>query len=87
MTEGRRAKDLRSSAAAAMAGEPDTFFADIEAAAEADLLGLALRCPPCPEQADQIEDVNKYLYLVRARVEHLARMGGIPVLVSRGRRP
>jgi len=44
----------------------------------AALLGSALACPPCPEQADQIEDVNKHLHLVRARVEHLAELAGIP---------
>jgi len=55
-----------------MAGDPDTFFEDIDAAAVAALLGSALTCPPCPEQADQIEDVNNHLHLVRARVEYLA---------------
>ena len=78
VTEGRSAKDMRNFVAAAMAGEPDTFFEDIDAAAAAELLDVALGCPPCPEQADQIEDVNDYLYLVRARVEHLARLAGIP---------
>jgi cytochrome c-type biogenesis protein CcmH/NrfF len=65
---------MRNSVAAAMAGNPDTFFEDIDAAAVAALLGSALACPPCPEQADQIEDVNNHLHLVRARVEHLARL-------------
>jgi hypothetical protein len=74
VSEGRAAKDMRNSVAAAMAGDPDTFFEDIGVAAVAALLGLALACPPCPEQADQIEDVNNHLYLVRARVEHLARL-------------
>ena len=74
VSEGRAAKDMRNSVAAAMAGNPDTFFEDIDAAAVAALLGSALACPPCPEQADQIEDVNNHLHLVRARVEHLARL-------------
>ena len=74
VSEGRAAKDMRNSVAAAMAGDPDTFFEDIDAAAVATLLGSALACPPCPEQADQIEDVNSHLHLVRARVEHLARL-------------
>ena len=64
--------------AAAMAGDPETFFEDIDAAAMAALLGSALACPPCPEQPDQIEDVSNHLYLLRARVEHLARLAGIP---------
>ena len=74
VAEGRTAKDMRNSVAAAMAGDPDTFFEDIDAAAVAALLGSALACPPCPMQADQIEDVNTHLYLLRARVEHLARL-------------
>jgi len=78
VSEGRAAKDIRNSVAAAMAGEPDTFFEDIDAAAAAALLGSALACRPCPEQADQIQDVNDHLHLVRARVEHLARLAGIP---------
>ena len=78
VSEGRAAKDMRNSVAAAMAGNPETFFEDIDAADVAALLGAALACPPCPEQADQIEDVNNHLHLVRARVEHLARLAGIP---------
>lgn len=78
VAEGRAAKGMRNSVAAAMAGDPDTFFEDIDAAAVATLLGSALVCPPCPEQADQIEDVNDYLYLVRTRVEHLTKLAGIP---------
>jgi hypothetical protein len=77
VSEGRPAKDMRNSVAAALAGEPTTFFEDIDAAAAAALLGSALANPPCPEQADQIEDVTNHLYLVRARVEHLARLAGI----------
>ncbi len=41
MSEGRAAKDIRNSVAAAMAAEPDTFFEDIDAAAAAALLGSA----------------------------------------------
>jgi hypothetical protein len=73
VAEGRAAKDMRNSVAAAMAGDPDTFFEDIDAAAVVALLGSALVCPPCPEQPDQIEAVSNHLHLVRARVEHLAR--------------
>lgn len=80
VTEGRAAKDMRNSVAAAMAAEPEAFFEDVDAAAAAALLGTALACPPCPEQPDQIEDVNDHLHLVRARVEHLARLAGIPPL-------
>jgi hypothetical protein len=78
VSEGRAAKDMRNSLAAAMAAEPTTFFADIDAAGATDrLLCSALARPPCPEQPDQIEDVTKHLYRVRARVEHLARPAGI----------
>lgn len=79
MAEEQSATDMRNSVAAAMAGEPDTFFEDIDATTAADLLAAALACPPCPEQADQIEDVNDYLYLVRARAEHLARLAGTSI--------
>lgn len=79
VSDGRAAKDMRNSVAAAMAAEPDTFFADIDAGEAAALLGSALACRACPEQPDQIEDVADHLYLVRARTEHLTRMAGTPV--------
>jgi hypothetical protein len=74
VAEGRPAKELRNTVAAAMASGPTTFFEDIDAVAVAGLLGSALANPPCPEQADQIEDVANHYYLVRARVEHLAQL-------------
>jgi hypothetical protein len=77
VSEGRAAKEMRNSVATAMAGEPTTFFEDIDAAAAAGLLGSALAHPPCPEQPDQIEDVFNHLYLLRSRVAHLARLAGI----------
>lgn len=40
------------------------------------ILGRALGKPPCPEQPDQIEDVNAYLALLRNRVALLE--GGTP---------
>ena len=85
--EGRTAKEMRNTVAAAMAGEPDTFFEDIDAAAVAGLLGSALTNPPCPEQADQIEDVANHLYLVRARVEYVAQLAGVAGQDGRGGRP
>jgi hypothetical protein len=75
VAEGRPVKEMRNTVAAAMASKPETFFEDI-AAAVAGLLGSALTNPPCPEQADQIEDVAKHLYLLRARVEHVAQLAG-----------
>lgn len=76
LTVGKVARAIRDSTATRL--DPlDTFFEDIDAAKAATLLGPALACEPCPEQADQIEDVDAYLYLTRARVEHLARLGGI----------
>ena len=77
VAEGRSAKDVRDTVAAAMASSPTTFFEDIDAVAVAGALGTALASPPCPEQADQIEDVDRYLYLVRARVEHVAELAGV----------
>ena len=74
--EGRPAKGMRDAVAAAMASKPNTFFEDIDAVAVAGLLGSALTSPPCPEQADQIDDVAKHLYLVRARVDHVAQLAG-----------
>lgn len=79
---GRRVKDLRFTVAASLAAAPDAFFEDIGAAAAADHLETALRCPPCPEQADQVKDVSRYLYLLRARTEHLARLAGTPSIHS-----
>lgn len=77
VTEGRAARGLRDTVAAGMAGNPDVFFEDIDAATATGLLGSALANPPCPEQDDQIEDVAMYLYLVQSRAEHLARLAGL----------
>ena len=77
VAEGRPAKEMRNNVAGGMASEPTTFFEDIDAADVAELLGLALASPPCPEQDDQIEDVAAHLYLVRARVEHVAQLAGV----------
>jgi hypothetical protein len=49
--EGRAAKAMRNSVAAAMAGEPTTFFEDIGAAAAAALLNPALPNPACLSRA------------------------------------
>jgi len=77
VAEGRPAKEMRDTVATAMASSPTTFFEDIGAAAVTELLGSTLTSPPCPEQADQIEDVARHLYLVRARVEHVAGVAGV----------
>ena len=69
-----------STTAAATASAPNTFFEDIDAAGVTELLGSALTRPRCPEQGDQIEDVATYLYLVRARVEHVAGLTGAPLV-------
>jgi hypothetical protein len=74
VAEGRPVKGMRNTVAAAMAGNPEALFEDIGAAAVAALLGSALANPPCPRQPDQIEDVAKHLYLVRARVEQVAQL-------------
>jgi hypothetical protein len=76
VAEGRPAKEMRNKVAAAMASEPTTFFEDMDAATVDGLLGSALTNPPCPEQDDQIADVARHFYLVRARVEHVAQLAG-----------
>jgi hypothetical protein len=76
VSEGRAARGMRNSVAAAMANDEETFFEDIDAGAAAVLLGSALARTPCPEQLDQILDVADYLDLLRARTEHLARLAG-----------
>ena len=87
MSEGRSAKEMRNTVAAAMASEPGTFFEDIDADAVEVMLGSALTNPPCSEQADQIEDVANQLYLMRARVEHVAQLAGVAGQDGGGRRP
>ena len=79
MCEGRAAKEMRNTVAAATAGEPETILEDIDAVAVAGLLGSALTNPRCPEQADRIEDVANHLYSVRARVEYVAQLSGVAV--------
>ncbi|HEY5248253.1 MAG TPA: hypothetical protein VIJ15_07370 [Dermatophilaceae bacterium] len=87
VSEGRTAKEMRNTVAAAMAGKPETVFEDIDATAVAALLGSALTNPPCPEQDDQIEDVASHLYLLRARVEHVAQLAGVTPVEGRDSRP
>lgn len=76
VAEGRPAKEMRDTVATAMAGNPETYFEDLDAVAVAGLLGSALANPPCPEQPDQVEDVAKHLHLVQARLEHVAKLAG-----------
>ncbi len=87
VSEGRSAKAMRNTVAAAMAGKPEAVFEDIDATAVAGLLGAALTNPPCPEQDDQIEDVADLLYLLRARVEHVAQLAGVTSVEGRDSRP
>lgn len=74
VAEGRRARGMRDEIAAKMAGDDEAFFEDVDAAALAQLLEIALAQAPCPEQPDQIDDVAAYLHLTRSRTEHLARL-------------
>lgn len=87
VTEGRSAKAMRNTVAAAMASKPEAVFEDIDATAVAALLGAALANLPCPEQDDQIEDVASHLYLLRARVEHVAQLAGVTPVEGRDSRP
>lgn len=77
VAEGRAARTLRDRVADEMANNPTTYFEDINATEVVTLLDAAMACPPCPEQPDQIEDVDAYLHLLQARVEHVARLAGV----------
>lgn len=77
LAEGRAGRTLRDRVAGEVANNPTTYFEDIGAAEVVPLLDAALATPPCPEQADQIEDVDAYLDLLQARVEHVARVAGV----------
>jgi hypothetical protein len=76
VAEGSRARGLRERTAARMAENPVAQFEDIDAARAIQILSTALDHPPCPVEDDQIEDVTRYLEILRARVATLA---GSPV--------
>lgn len=76
VAEGGKARGLRDRTAAHMADNPVALFEDIDAARAVQILSPALDHPPCPVEDDQIEDVTRYLEIVRSRV---AALPGPPV--------
>jgi hypothetical protein len=72
IAEGRKTRGLRDRTAAEMADNPMATFEDIDAERAVETLGAALRCPPCPVEPDQVEDVTACLEILRARVATLA---------------
>ncbi|GAB3237354.1 plasmid pRiA4b ORF-3 family protein [Kineosporia babensis] len=74
-SDGLRARE----GAAAMAAEnPGAYFRDIEEKEALGYLQDALSRPACPEQPDQIEDVDAFLYLTHTRSRQLAERLGAP---------
>jgi len=59
-------------------GDPKAYFRDVTEAEALTGLRDALAQPPCPEQSDQIEDVDSYLYLTQTRVQQMADLLGEP---------
>jgi hypothetical protein len=76
--EGRHARGLRDRVAATMATEPMALFEDLTEGEALDVMREALRCAPCPEAPDQVENVDAYVYLVHARAQRLAQLLGAP---------
>jgi hypothetical protein len=51
--------------------QPDLMFSDLDGAQARQILDAALSREPCPADPEQIEDVENYIDLLRARVELL----------------
>jgi Plasmid pRiA4b ORF-3-like protein len=51
--------------------QPDLMFSDLDGAQARQILNAALSREPCPADPEQIEDVENYIDLLRARVELL----------------
>ena len=73
VAQGRQTRSLHDRTAAQMADNPMALFEDIDATRAVQILQTALTHPPCPVQDDQIEDVTRYLEILRSRVTTLAR--------------
>jgi Plasmid pRiA4b ORF-3-like protein len=72
-----------------VAADPDLRFSDLAGEAAREILEQALACDPCPVEADQIRDVQKYIGLVRSCVELLPRgpaAAALAVAAKRGAR-
>lgn len=53
--------------------DPELKFSDLDAGTAREVLDEALSRQPCPVEPDQIQDVENYIDLLRARVELLPR--------------
>ena len=79
--------------------DPDLRFSDLDTEAAREILEQALSRDPCPVEPDQIQDVENYIDLLRARVELLPRPSAAagtavtrtavaaPTTGARGKRP
>jgi hypothetical protein len=70
--------------------QPDLRFTDLDAATAREILQEALSKDPCPVEPDQIQDVENYIDLLRARVELLPLRSTAADAASpgaRGKRP
>jgi hypothetical protein len=76
IAEGRQAKGLRNRIADELGDRPDAVFEDVDLATAVGVLRVALACPPCPVQDDQIEDVATNPFMVRSRTDRLAELVG-----------
>jgi hypothetical protein len=72
VAEGRALSRLRNDTAAEMASNPLAEFEDLTLPAAAVRLAAALAEDPCPVADDQIEDVARFLPLIRARLRLMA---------------
>jgi hypothetical protein len=58
--------------------QPDVIFSELDGAQARQILQAALSREPCPADPEQVEDVENYLDLLRARVELLALAPAAP---------
>jgi hypothetical protein len=87
VAEGRDARWMRNHTAEQMSTDPMTEFEDLSLLEAAERLAAAVAQSPCPEQKDQIQDVDRFLPLLRSRLELLAAEVGLPVVRQPGRPP
>jgi hypothetical protein len=76
VADGRKARALRDRTADKLADNPMAVFEDIGADDARRILTSALAQQPCPVQDDQIQDVTRYIEVLRSRVRTLAEPAG-----------
>ncbi|GLY32546.1 plasmid pRiA4b ORF-3 family protein [Kineosporia sp. NBRC 101731] len=74
-SDGLRAQ---KQAALTAADDPRAYFRNIDEKEALSCLQDALSRPPCPEQPDQIEDIDAFLYLTHTRARQMAEGIGEP---------